>query len=68
VTRFGEISPIGRLFILGNLLKMTEVAQIFELRIFHLKNSELSLKKWVGRHSGRFFINLSAHPGLLSPL
>jgi hypothetical protein len=29
VTRFGEFSPLGRLFSLGGIFKITKVAQIF---------------------------------------
>jgi hypothetical protein len=60
VTRLGEFSPIGRLFSLASLLKITEVAQLLfphnQLRI----NFD---KKLVGQHFGR----LSFHKLIWSP-
>jgi hypothetical protein len=49
VTRLGEFSPIGRLFTLGCVRKITEVAQIYGLHFFHGTIYVLILtKKWLG--------------------
>jgi hypothetical protein len=38
VTRFGDFSPIGRVFILGNFFKITKVAKFFVATLFHGKS------------------------------
>jgi hypothetical protein len=57
VTSLGEISPIGRLFILGTFSKITVEAQMIGLLVSKGKVLyALTLtKKLVGQHFGRFF-------------
>jgi hypothetical protein len=45
VTRFGEFSPIGRLFSLGSFWKITEVATKMRATFFHVKMYALMLTK-----------------------
>jgi hypothetical protein len=68
VTRFGEISPIGRLFTFSSFLKLTEVAQIFGLLFFHdtryVCTYILILPiNGLGFVLGDSFTNSSGHPG-----
>jgi hypothetical protein len=65
VTRLGEFSPNGRLFTLGNGLKITEVVQISGLLFSALP--VLILKKMFGPHFGRLFHNLIWSPWFRQP-
>jgi hypothetical protein len=59
VTRFGELSPVGRLF----TLKITEVAHVVLGTFSHGKTDALILpKKWLGYIMGDFSTNSSGHP------
>jgi hypothetical protein len=59
----GEFSPIGQLFSLGSLLKITQGAQILGLLFSHRKSNVLILaKSAVGNILGDFFTSLSGHP------
>jgi hypothetical protein len=65
VTRLGEFSPIGRLFTLGSILLITEVAQIFVLPFSKLKNCVLILaKNGLGYSLGNSFAYASGHPAI----
>jgi hypothetical protein len=69
VTRLGEFSPIGRLFTLGSVMKITEVAKHFGLLIKTETVMYSFDKKWVGQHFGLlFFSNSSGHPGRLATI
>jgi hypothetical protein len=59
VTRLGELSPSGRLFSLGSLLKVTEGAYVnFLAYFFHSINYVLNLtKNGLGYTLGDFFTN-----------
>jgi hypothetical protein len=58
VTRLDDFSPIGRLFLFGQFLKITEEAKIMGV-LFQRKNVVYYDKKLVRLHFGRFF--LQAH-------
>jgi hypothetical protein len=65
----GEFSPIGRLFSLGNFMKITEVAQIFSYFMPRQQNYVLIVTKTgSGCILGDFFTNSSGHPDLGFPL
>jgi hypothetical protein len=55
-----EFLPIGRLFTLGNFLKITKVANIFGLPFSTL----IWAKNGLGYALGDFFKNTSGHPGV----
>jgi hypothetical protein len=62
MTRFGEFSPIGRLFTFGQLFENTEVAQFLGLPFTLVKVCVKFGKNWVGLHFGRFLIKLVRSP------
>jgi hypothetical protein len=64
VTRCGNFSPIGRLFTLGGIHKIIEVAKLFRATIFHGTSYVLMLT-WngLGCILGDFFTDPSGHPG-----
>jgi hypothetical protein len=61
VTRVGEFSPLGQLFAMGNILKLTKRAK--NRAVFFKENGYviLILTKCVAQHFGRFFTS-SGHP------
>jgi hypothetical protein len=62
VTRLGKFSPLGQLFTLGIVLKITEVAQFLGY-FFPRKHLRINFdKKCLGRILGNFFTNVSGHP------
>jgi hypothetical protein len=64
VTRLVELSPVGRLFTFGRGLKITEVAQMFEICTFSTAQvMYLFDKKWLGPDFWYFFTNSFCHPG-----
>jgi hypothetical protein len=69
VTRLGEFSHIGRLFALGSVLKITEVAQIFSLLFSMVRGVYVSIStnNWLGYILGDFFTNSSGHSAKTDP-
>jgi hypothetical protein len=64
VARLGEFSPIGQLFSLGSVLKITEGGH-FLATFFHGTGNVLILTNhWLGYILGDFFTNPSGHPAL----
>jgi hypothetical protein len=64
MTRFGEFSPIVRLFTLGSFLKLKEAAQIFGLLFSHGEKYVCNNfdKNGLGYMLGDFLTNSSGHP------
>jgi hypothetical protein len=61
VTRLGEFSPIGRLFVLVRFFLMTEKARNFGL--LSPKYVSILTKNMFGYILGDFITNSSGHPG-----
>jgi hypothetical protein len=62
VTRLGQFLPIGWLFTLGSVLKLTKVAKFLGLLFPRYQLCINFDKKWVGLHFGRLFHKLIRSP------